>query len=154
MEKIEWEADEYTSSKRGPVFYIAFALAVLSLCALAIMIRSWTFLAVIIVAAVALIVQTHGKPPKARYAISPDEIKINARSYPLADFKSYSIALNTAAEPISISFVPRKRFKGQVTLQFGPKFELKKLQKLLEKRLPEVTDQAGLLDIISQKIRG
>ncbi|MCL2002033.1 hypothetical protein FWG76_01350, partial [Candidatus Saccharibacteria bacterium] len=63
MEKIEWEASEYTINKRGASFYVAFTLAVLSLGGLAVMVRSWTFLAVVVVAAAALIVQAKTKPP-------------------------------------------------------------------------------------------
>ncbi|MCL2001818.1 hypothetical protein FWG76_00225, partial [Candidatus Saccharibacteria bacterium] len=58
-------------------------------------------------------------------------------------------------KPISINFTPKKRFKEQAVLQFPAKdFDPKKLTKLLANKLPEVAANTGLLDIISQKIRG
>jgi hypothetical protein len=153
MEKIEWEASEYTVGKRGTVFYVAFGLAVLSLGTLAIMIRSWTFLAVVVVAAIALLVQTKSKPPMVKYVVSADSIKINDREFPLTDFKSYSL-VGREDKPTSLNFTPKKRFKEQAVLQLPKDFEVKKLQKMLEKKLPQVANESGLLDIISQKIRG
>ncbi|MCL2371270.1 hypothetical protein FWC63_00810 [Candidatus Saccharibacteria bacterium] len=153
MERVEWEASEYTIGRRGTSFYIAFTLAVLSLGALAVLIRSWTFLAVIVVAAVALIVHTMSKPPIVKYSISKDLVKINDREYALADFKSYSLS-GTGAKPTSIIFIPKKRFGTQTELQLPKDFDIKKVQKLLEAKLPEVASDVGLLDTISSKIRG
>jgi hypothetical protein len=154
MEKIEWEASEYTVTKRGTAFYVAFGLAVLSLGALAVVIRSWTFLAVVVVAAVALIVQTNSKPQTVKYSVSKDEIKINDRKMALADYKSYSFT-GAEGKPTAVNFIPKKRFKEQAVLQFPAKnFDYKKLQTLLGGKLPEVNNPAGLLDIVSQKIRG
>ncbi|MCL2038545.1 hypothetical protein FWG86_01405 [Candidatus Saccharibacteria bacterium] len=154
MEKIEWEASEYTISKRSTTFYVAFVLAVLSMAGLAILIRSWTFLAVVIVAAIALIVQQKTKPPIVKYSVSRDAIKINDRELPISGYKSYSFT-GPEGKPTAINFIPKKRFKEQAVLQLPKKdFDVKKLQKLLADKIPEIDNPSGLLDIISQKIRG
>lgn len=154
MEKIEWEASEYTLAKRGTSFYVAFVLAVLSLGALAVIIRSWTFLAVVIVAAVAIIVQTNSKPQTVKYSVSKDKVKINDKELMLSDYKSYSFT-GPEGKPTAINFIPKKRFKEQAVLQLPAKdFDYKKLQALLGGKLPETNNSTGLLDVISQKIRG
>jgi hypothetical protein len=153
MEKVEWEASEYSIGRRGASFFIALVLAVLILGALAVLIRSWTFLAVIVVAAVALIVHTISKPPIVKYAVRQDSIKINDREFPLADFKSYSFS-GAGSKPTSIAFIPKKRFGAQTELQLPKDFDVKKIQKVLEKKLPEIVNTPGILDAISQKIRG
>jgi len=153
MEKVEWEASEYSIGRRGASFYIALILAVLVLGALAVLIRSWTFLAVIVVAAVALIVHTVSKPPIVKYVVRQDSIKINDREFPLSGFKSYSFG-GSGDKPSSIAFIPKKRFGAQTELQLPKDFDVKKIQKVLENKLPEVVDTPGVLDTISQKIRG
>ena len=154
MEKIEWEASEYTVAKRGTMFCVAFGAAVLSLGALAVIIRSWTFLAVVVVAAVAIIVQANSSPQKVKYSVSKDSIKINGREMALADYKSYSFT-GPEGKPTAINFIPKKRFKEQAVLQLPTKdFDTKKLKTLLATKLPEINNADGLLDIISQKIRG
>ncbi|MDR0979853.1 MAG: hypothetical protein LBM12_01710 [Candidatus Nomurabacteria bacterium] len=154
MDNIAWEANEYNATKRGATFYIALTLATLSLGALAVFTRSWTFLAVVVIAAVAVVVQANSKPQKVKYSVSKDAIKINDRELPLTDFKSYSLtSLNN--KPTAINFIPKKRFKGQATLQVPEKdFDVKKLQIFLAAKLPETSAPNGLLDFISQKIRG
>ena len=154
MEKIEWEASEYTVTKHSTAFYVAFSLAVLSMGALAIVIRSLTFLAVVIVATIAIIVQTRTKPPIVKYSVTSDKIKINDREFTLTDYKSYSFT-GPSDKPTALNFIPKKRFKEQAVLQLPKKdFDIAKLQKLLGGVLPEVDNVDGLLDIISQKIRG
>ena len=151
MEKIEWKADEYTAGKRGKSFYVIFGLAVLIFGALAVIIRSWTFLAVVVLAAVALIMQSKSKPPTIKYSVSADTVKIDDKEFPLDSFKGYSFAgLN--GNPSSINFVPKKRFGAQTVLHLPKDFEVKKLRKLLAKRLPEVAGEADLFDFVTQKI--
>ena len=153
MEKIEWKAGGYIAGKRGKSFYIVFSLAVLIFGVLAIIIRSWTFLAVVVLAAVALIMQSKSKPPVIKYSVSTDAVKIDDRELPLDSFKSYSFA-GTENSAGSVNFVPKKRFGAQAVLQLPKDFDVKKLRKLLAKRLPEVSDDTDLFDFVTRKIRG
>jgi len=71
---ITWTAQEYIHLDRSPVWFILFALVVLGLIAVDVfLLKSWTFSALVIVMAVALIIYIRRPPRMLTYALSPSQ---------------------------------------------------------------------------------
>ena len=148
-EAITWQAQEYVHAKRGGWWYLVFAVVVLGFVALDIFIlQSWTFSALVIVAAVALIVYANRPPRTLTYALSGRQgLHVGDQLYPLGDFKSFGIIQDEGGN--SIMLIPRKRFAPGVSVYF-PEEAGEAIVDILGKRLPM---EDLKLDIIDQAVR-
>lgn len=147
---VNWEAREYIEYKKNAGWYFGLALVVIALCALAIFIKQWTFLALVIVAAVALLTYTTRKPRMLHYSLSDKGLSEGNNLYTFDSFRSFGV-LNENNH-YSIVLVPKKRFSPRVRVYF-PETEGEQIVDVFGARLPMEPVKIDLLDRLVRFLR-
>ena len=147
---VNWEAREYIEYKKNTGWYFGFALVVIVLCGLAIWFQQWTFLALIIVAALALIVYISRAPRMLHYSLSDKGLSEGNNLYTFDQFKSFGV-LNENNH-YCIVLVPKKRFGTRVRVYF-PETEGEQIVDIFGARLPMEPVKLDLLDKLVRFLR-
>ena len=113
---LEWQATEYFVRKKGARWFVVFGLAAVALLALAIWQQAWTFVALIVVAAVALVVYTRSTPEQITYAITQDGIRAGSKDYPYDTLRSFGVIEDDGQFYLRV--VPKQRFRAAILLHF------------------------------------
>jgi len=149
---ITWTAQEYVHLDRNGLWYVLFVLVALSFIAVDFFfLKSWTFSALVIVMAVAIVVYIRRPPRSLTYALSGAQgLYIGEKLYHLDDFKSFGI-INDAGNN-SIMLIPRKRFSPGVSV-FFPEDAGEQIVDILGKRLPMEELKLDMIDVVVRKLR-
>ena len=115
-ELISWEAQEYVVRDKNTWWYVGLVAIALLLSALAIWIQAWTFLAVVILSAIALIVYAMRPPRILRYSLSNKGLSEGEKLYAYDEFKAFGILHED--NHFAIVLTPRKRFSPRLTVYF------------------------------------
>ncbi len=149
-EPIHWQASEYVHREKSHIWFVLFGIVALVLTALAyFLIDSLSFTVLVPVMAAALIIYTRHPPRILDYTLGRHGLYINDRLFPFGDFKSF--ALMHGLEQYSIIFVPVKRFKPAVTVNF-PEEVGEAIVDMLAARLPMREVRPDLVDRIIHKL--
>ena len=131
---VRWQAAEYIYREKNPKWYIAFAVVVVGLMALAIFVfKSVTFAILIPVMAAALVVYSRRPPTILDYTLSRKGLHIDDKLYPYEQFKEFGLIHGD--DQFSVMLVPRERFKPGVTVYF-PEEAGEAVVDMLAARLP------------------
>ena len=149
---ITWTAQEYIHLDRSPVWFILFALVVLGLIAVDVfLLKSWTFSALVIVMAVALIIYIRRPPRMLTYALSPSQgLYVGERLYTYDEFKAFGLIQD--GPHYSVMLIPRKRFAPGVSVYF-PDDAGERIVDILGQRLPMENLKLDVVDVIVRKLR-
>jgi len=149
---ITWTAQEYVHSERNGWWFVAFVVVVLALVAVSIfLLQSWSFSALIIVMAIALVIYIRRAPRTLTYSISPKQgLYIGERLYSFDEFKSFGLIQD--GPHYSIMLIPRKRFSAGVSV-FFPDEAGERIVDILGQRLPMENLKLDIVDAIVRKLR-
>jgi hypothetical protein len=150
---IEWEAKEYISQKKGAWWYVGLFLAVAILAGVAIWMSeadSWSFIALLVVAAVALVIYSNREPKMVRYELTKRGIREGGRFYDFSTFKSFGILEERGS--FAVVLMPRKRFALSATIYF-PEEKGEQIVDFFGKRLPMEAIKLDLFDKIARILR-
>jgi len=149
---INWEAAEYIHMEKGILWFVAFALVVLALIAIDVfLMKSWTFSALVIVMAIAVIVYARRPPRTIHYALSPSKgLYVGERLYHFDEFKAFGMVRD--GEHYSIMLIPTKRFAPGVSVYF-PEEAGEKIVDVLGSRLPMEDLKLDVIDVLVRKLR-
>jgi len=149
---VTWTAQEYVHMERSPIWFIIFVVVVLGLIAVDIfLLQSWTFSALVIVMAVALIIYIRRPPRMLTYALSPAQgLYVGERLYHFDEFKSFGLIQD--GPHYSILLIPRKRFAPGVSV-FFPDDAGERIVDILGQRLPMENLKLDVVDVIVRKLR-
>lgn len=149
---ITWTAQEYVHMDRSPIWFILFALVVLALVAVDVfLLKSWTFSALVIVMAIAIIIYIRRPPRNLTYALSPAQgLYIGERLYLFDEFRAFGLIRD--GEHHSIMLIPRKRFSPGVSVYF-PEEAGERIVDILGQRLPMENLKLDVVDIVVRKLR-
>lgn len=149
---VTWTAQEYVHLDRSPLWFVLFTLIVLGLVAVDIFfLKSWTFSALVIVMAIALIIYIRRPPRMLTYALSPMQgLYVGERLYHFDEFKAFGLIKD--GEHHSIMLIPRKRFSPGVSVYF-PDDIGERVVDILGQRLPMENLKLDVVDIIVRKLR-
>jgi len=149
---ITWTAQEYVHSERNGWWFVLFVLVVLSLVAVSIfLLQSWSFSALIVVMAVALVIYIRRAPRTLTYAISPMQgLYVGERLYHFDEFRAFGLIQD--GPHYSIMLIPRKRFSSGVSV-FFPDEAGERIVDILGKRLPMENLKLDVVDAIVRKLR-
>lgn len=149
---VTWTAQEYVHSDRSPVWFIVFGLVVLGLVALDIFLfKSWTFSALVVVMAIALVIYIRRPARSLTYSLSPAQgLYVGERLYHFDEFKSFGLIQDEGH--YSIMMIPRKRFAPGVSVYF-PDDAGERIVDILGQRLPMENLKLDLVDVIVRKLR-
>lgn len=147
---INWEAREYIEYKKNAGWYFALAVIVIGLGALAVWLQQWTFLALIVVAVIALLTYTLRKPRKLHYSLSDKGLSEGNNLFLFDDYKSFDVV--SEGNTYSIIMVPKKRFSIRVRV-FFPEAEGEQIVDVFGSKLPMEPVKIDMLDRLVRFLR-
>ena len=149
---VTWTAHEYVHIDKTPLWFVAFVVAVLGLIAVDIFfLKSWTFTALVVVMAVAVMIYIRRPPRVLTYALSVNQgLYVGEKLYHFEEFKSFGLIKD--GEHNSIMLIPVKRFSPGVSVYF-PEEAGEAIVDILGQRLPMEDLKLDLVDIIIRKLR-
>ncbi len=149
---ITWTAQEYIHLDKNVGWFILFALIVVALVATDIFfLKSWTFSALVIVMAVAIIIYVRRPPRTLTYALSPAQgLYVGERLYHFDEFRAFGLIQD--GENHSIMLIPRKRFAPGVSVYF-PEEAGERIVDILGQRLPMENLKLDIVDVVVRKLR-
>jgi hypothetical protein len=149
---VSWTAQEYIHVDKNGLWYVIFALAVIALIALDIFVlRSYTFSALVVVMAVALVIYSRRPPRTIQYTLSAKQgLYVGEKLYAFGDFKAFGLIKD--GEHHSIMLLPTKRFAPGVSVYF-PEEAGEQIVDILGTRLPMQTFKLDLVDTIVRTLR-
>lgn len=147
---VNWEAREYIEYKKNVGWYIGLTLVVIALCTVAFFLQEWVFMALVIVAAVALLTYTSRKPRMLHYSLSEKGLSEGNNLYAFDSFRSFGVM--NESNHYSIVLVPKKRFSPRVRVYF-PEAEGEQIVDMFGARLPMEPVKIDLLDRLVRFLR-
>jgi len=149
---VTWQAQEYVHLDKSPIWFILFAIVVLGLVAIDVFfLQSWTFSALVIVMAVAVIIYTRRPPRTLTYALSGKQgLYVGERLYHFDEFKAFGVIKD--GEHDSIMLIPTKRFAPGVSVYF-PAEVGEQIVDILGQRLPMENLKLDVIDVVVRKLR-
>ena len=147
---VNWEAREFIEYKKNAGWYAGMIAVVAVLCAIAVLIQLWTFLILVIVAAIALLTYTIRPPRMLHYSLSDKGLSEGNNLYAFEDFKSFGV-LNENNH-YCIMMVPRNRFGTRVRVYF-PEAEGEQIVDVFGAHLPMEPVKLDLLDRLVRFLR-
>lgn len=147
---VNWDAEEYVQRDKRAGWYIGFSVVVLGLIALSVVLKWWTFTALVALSAVALIIYSVRPPRKLHYSLSSKGISEGSNLYNYEDFKSFGVLQD--GDNYAIVLTPTKRFSPRVTVYF-PQENGEAIVDAFGARLPMEEVKLDMLDKIVRMLR-
>lgn len=149
---VTWTAQEYIHPDKSPIWFVLFVLVVLGLVAVDFfLLHSWTFSALVIVMAVAVIIYTRRPARTVTYGLSPQQgLYVGDKQYHFSDFKAFGLIKD--GEHNSIMLIPTKRFSPGVSVYF-PAESGEQIVDILGKALPMQDLKLDIIDVVVRKLR-
>lgn len=149
---VTWTAQEYVHLDKSPMWFVLFVIIVLGLISVDIfLLKSYTFSALVIVMAIAVIIYTRRPPRALTYALSAKQgLYVGERLYHFEEFKAFGLIKD--GEHNSIMLIPTKRFSPGVSVYF-PEEAGEQIVDILGQRLPMEDLKLDVIDIVVRKLR-
>ena len=149
---ISWSAQEYIHPDKGPYWFVIFGVLVIGFIAVDFfLLRSWTFSALVIVMAVAVMVYIRRPPRTISYSVSPRQgLHVGERLYHFEEFRSFGVIDDDGNH--SIMLIPRKRFSPGVSVYF-PEDVGEKVVDTFGHQLPMEDIKLDPIDHLVRKLR-
>ena len=143
---IEWDATEYVQREHKLGWYFGLFGVGTALILLAIFwLKSWSFVALVVVMILALMVYTLRAPRTLHYSLSDDGLREGEKHYAFEDFRSFGVLQEGAH--YSLVLMPAKRFMPAVKVYF-PEVAGEKIVDAFGARLPMEEVKLDLIDRI------
>ena len=113
---ITWQAEEYVIRDHHAGWYVGLAIAAITLSALAIYYRWFSFLVLIVVSTIAILVFNLRPPRKIKYALDQKGLTEGPVLHKYGDFKAFGIIKE--GSHYSAILIPKKRFNLSVKVYF------------------------------------
>ena len=150
LPKISWQAEEYIVRKHDAVWYIGLIIIAGALCALSVWLKSWTFLALVIVSVIAILTSNLRPPRKINYKLDDKGLTEDKRLHPYEEFKAFGIMKEDSH--FSAVLIPKKRLGLSVKIYF-PGDSGEAIVDALGARLPMEEVKLDVLDRIVNFLR-
>lgn len=149
---VNWSAQEYVHMEKGGGWFAIFVVVVLGLIAFDVFVlKSWTFSALVVVMAIAIIIYSRRPPRMLHYALSGSQgLYVGERLHHFDEFKAFGMIRD--GDHYSIMLIPRKRFAPGVSVYF-PEEAGERIVDILGKRLPMENLKLDAIDVIVRKLR-
>ena len=147
---ITWEAKEYVQRDKKAGWYVGLIFIGLLFVALGILLKWWSFIALIVVSVLALIVYSVRPARSLKYRLDSTGLSEGAKKYNFVDYRSFGILVD--GEYFAIVLNPRKRFSGRVRVYF-PSAEGEKIVDAFGAHLPMEQVRLDFLDKLINFLR-
>ncbi len=150
FEPVNWEASESIHHERDGMWFIGLIIVVTLLIGISVWLQQWTFTALIVIMAIALIVYTRRPPRTLRYSLSGNGLHIDQQFHGFNEFRSFGILQE--GELFSVMLMPTKRFGQALTIYFS-EGEGEKIVDILGAYLPMEDLHSDLMDGLLKRLR-
>lgn len=147
---VSWTATEYIAKSHNSWWYFGLVVVSAGFGTLAVFLKSWTFLILIILSAITLIVYTIRPPRKISYTLDSKGLTEGKNPHPYENFRAFGI-LNEGKN-FSAVLIPKKRFSPSVKVYF-PEGSGEAIVDALGARLPMEEVKLDFLDKIVNFLR-
>jgi hypothetical protein len=147
---VSWTATEYIAKDHNAWWYVGLVAVAAAFGTLAVFLKSWTFLILIILSAITLIVYTIRPPRKISYILNNKGLTEGKTEHPYENFRAFGI-LNEGKN-FSAILIPKKRFGVSVKVYF-PEGSGEAIVDALGARLPMEEVKLDFLDKIVNFLR-
>jgi hypothetical protein len=149
---VHWTAREYVPTDKNALWYVSVIIVAVVFIALDVFYtKSYTFSALVVVMAVALMIYSSRPPRAIQYTLSGHQgLYIGEKLRPLSQFKAFGLIDEGGNH--SIILLPIKRFSPGVSVYF-PAEAGEKIVDILGKRLPMEKMKLDFLDVIVRRLR-
>ena len=149
---VTWTAQEYIHIDKSPIWFVSFVVVVLGFIAIDIfLLKSYTFSALVIVMAVAVVIYTRRPPRTLTYGLSVRQgLYVGEKLYHFDEFKAFGLIPD--GEHNSIMLIPTKRFAPGVSVYF-PTEAGERIVDILGQRLPMEELKLDIIDVVVRKLR-
>ena len=147
---VSWEAEEYIVREKNAWWYAGLIAVGLVLAGVAILLKAWSFVALVVVSVVALIVYAMRPPRILHYSLSNKGLSEGDKLYGYEEFKAFGLLRE--GENFAIVLTPRKRFAPRVTVYF-PEAKGEAIVDAFGARLPMEEVKLDLLDKLIKFLR-
>lgn len=147
---VHWEGEEYIEQKRNFWWFFGLAVVTLALAALSIFLQVWTFLILIVLAAVTILVRALMPPRKIKYTLDKNGLTEGNQKHPFSEFRAFGIMQEGGH--YSAVLIPKKRLGMQVKVYF-PETNGEAIVDMLGMRLPMEEIRLDFIDKIIKFLR-
>ena len=148
---LVWQASEYIHDDKSGAWILGVlgVAGVLSLIAW-LVVKSWSFVVLIVVMTLAVIVISRRLPRIIGYSLSSTDITIDQKQFSLQDFKFFGVVQEGAL--YSVRLVPHKRFMPMVSV-YLPADQAEQIVDVLGSVMPMREIKLDVIDRIAERIR-
>ena len=147
---ISWQAEEYIVREHNAWWFIGLFLVVAGLSVLSVFLGWWTFLALVILSAIAILISSLRPPRKIQYSLTSDGLTEGNNLHKFSDFRAFGILKE--GSHFSAVLIPKKRFSLSVKVYF-PGDSGEQIVDALGARLPMEEVKLDFLDKIVNFLR-
>lgn len=151
LSPVSWVAHEYLHFEKNALWYVIFSLVVLGFIALDMFVlKSYTFSAVVVIMAIAVVVFAHRPPRAITYTLDSQTLQIENQPHSLSDFRAFGVIEDTGHH--SVMLIPRKRFAPGLTIYF-PEESSEQIVDILGHVLPMEEHRLDAIDKLVRLLR-
>ena len=147
---ISWQAEEYIVREHNAWWFVGLFLVVAGLSVLSVFLGWWTFLALVILSAIAILISSLRPPRKIQYSLTSDGLTEGNNLHKFSDFRAFGILKE--GSHFSAVLIPKKRFSLSVKVYF-PGDSGEQIVDALGARLPMEEVKLDFLDKIVNFLR-
>lgn len=149
-EIVNWDAKEYVQRDKNGGWYVGLVIVTIILVAISVLLQWWTFTALVILSAFALVVYSVRPPRELHYSLSDKGLSEGSRLYDYAEYRAFGVLREGAS--FAIVLTPRKRFSPRVTVYF-PEERGEEIVDAFGARLPMEEVKQDFLDKLVKFLR-
>lgn len=147
---LAWQASEAIHHEKNALWFASLIAITVILLALSIFaVKSWTFAALIVVMAVAVVIIGSRPPRVMQYKLSHEGLQVNDRLFSLHDFRAFGVLQDGPL--YSIVLIPHKRFMPGVNVYFADE-QGEEIVDMFGSVLPMEHVEPDFIDKISRKL--
>jgi hypothetical protein len=147
---FSWHASEFVHHHKGTSWYVGLGATTVVLVLLAVLLKLWLEIALILAMAVAIVMYARKPPKTLLYELSHDGITIDGKPRKYSEFRSFSVQPDE--EWHSIELIPIKRFNVSITLLFDNE-DRDAIVSHLELHLPQIDREPDIIDRLARYLR-
>ena len=148
---LSWQASEFVHHEKDGMWFLALLGVTVALLLVDVfLVQSWTFGALIIVMAIAVMVIAKRPPRIITYTLTAQGIQIDEKQFHFQDFRAFGVVQENAF--YSIRLVPNKRFMPMVSVFFPPE-DGEEIVDAFGHALPMENIERDTIDKLVEKIR-
>lgn len=150
VEPISWNASEYIHHEKDGLWYSIFGGAVVVMIAISILLRSWTFAALIAVMAVTALVYAKRPPRELHYTLTAQGVEVDKNFSHYEEFRAFGVVQDGPF--FAVQLIPLKRFALATTIYF-PQEQGEAIVDRLGAALPMEKIEPDLVDKLVRRLR-